>query len=450
MSKELFKILIFAIILPLVAQDSTTVIKLNTFEDKALRDGFRAISQELKMESVEWEMKHTAAGYFPSVDYSLNFTKLDYQTVEGSNASLTAMENLLGIDLSNSPTALHENSFTHKFSLSQPITNGGVEIIAIKIAKDMKQASLYQMQAELQQIRYDARKAYLTTISAYEQLILAKEILDWVKKNLKLEEVRFNSASSSITDLLTWQSKLIEKESELFDAQEKYNLSRQKMVSMIGEDATKFSAEDINISSFKEFEMLFPKTPLAVTKGVENSPNVLALNLLSNIAEKEKKIAITPYLPRVNGFASYEWPASEKFIPEQKRSWAVGAVMNLSLFSGFRNYTNLKKVSYDYQKTLIDEKNSIAQLQLNLKRIELALKTFHSSTQAMKESMALMKKNLDIMQERYDGGLVNQTQFFEVAIGYKQARLGYIHKLLMYLILESEYHLVIGDIKELM
>ena len=57
-----------------------------------------------------------------------------------------------------------------------------------------------------------------------------------------------------------------------------------------------------------------------------------------------------------------------------------------------------------------------------------------------------MERNVKAMQQRYDGGLVNQTQLMEVALGEEQARLGYLDKLFSCLLLEAEYYKTTGQL----
>jgi hypothetical protein len=66
-------------------------------------------------------------------------------------------------------------------------------------------------------------------------------------------------------------------------------------------------------------------------------------------------------------------------------------------------------------------------------------KAAYHGVSAAKIQRDLMDKQLQLMQQRYDGGLVNQSQLLEVAFGSRMARVGYIQKLLECLLLQSEY-----------
>ena len=86
-------------------------------------------------------------------------------------------------------------------------------------------------------------------------------------------------------------------------------------------------------------------------------------------------------------------------------------------------------------------------LEVNLERIALFYKAAYEAVKAAHKQQELMDEQLAIMQKRYDGGLANQLQLLEVALGVERTRIGYTQKLLECLLLEAEYLKALGELE---
>ncbi len=466
----------------IIFNSSGELLTLQTAESKATENSFTVQQKRYLELAKEWEKKATISGYLPQIQYSLTYLKMLKQNVDEANAAFSGiMDPFFGLfyqlhtdsadtailnsslsqmgENANSPTpnTLFQHNLTHEISLNQPISNGGVEIMAIKIAKYTKKAIELEFESTKQNAIYNTRKAYFDAISAKARTEVAIEDLEWVKANLSVAQKMKEAGKIPITDVLQWQSDLSQRESALIEAKATEKFMVLNLLHSLGiEDK---ASETITLESPEEFAKRFENGKTSLNGSVESSPDLMALKEYSKVAEQSKNIAISSFLPKLNAFATFsvnnkidkaeydgtminqgDWYTS-------KPSITAGAVLSVPIFTGLKNSRSLKKAKYELEQSKISEKEVESQLSINLERIKLFYDAAYAGAQSAQKQMDLMKKNLDIMQSRYDGGLVNQSQLREVALGYKQTRIGYIHKLFECLLLEAEFNKNTGKLE---
>jgi outer membrane protein TolC len=98
-------------------------------------------------------------------------------------------------------------------------------------------------------------------------------------------------------------------------------------------------------------------------------------------------------------------------------------------------------------KMIVDEQKVRNQLAVNLSRIGLFYAAAYENVSAARKLLALVEKQLAMMQDRYEAGLVNQSQLLEIELLGRQARIGYIMKLFECLLLDAEYQKTIGKLE---
>lgn len=472
MKKTIITLLIFSHIL------FGNELSLQNAEQQAIENSF-SVQQKRYLElAKEWEKKATISGYLPQISYSLTYLKMLKENVKEANEAYSGIMDPLfnifyGLHDSNSvnnvlmgmgqaasepsPNTLFQHNLTHEISLNQPISNGGVEIMAIKIAKYTKKAIELEFESTKQNAIYNTRKSYFDAVSAKARTEVAIEDLEWVKANLAVAKKMHEAGKLPITDVLQWQSDLSQRESSLLEAQatEKF-MSLNLLHNLAIEDK---SPETLIIEKPDVFFNKFTNSPKQLSGAVETSPDLQALKEYTKVSEQSKNIAISSFLPKLNAFANFsvnnkidKAEYSGTIINEgdwytSKPSITAGAVLTVPLFSGLKNSRSLKKAKYEYEQSIINEKDVESQLSVNLERIKLFYEAAYAGVQSSQKQMELMKKNIDIMQSRYEGGLINQSQLREVALGYKQTRIGYIHKLFECLLLEAEFNKNVGRLE---
>jgi outer membrane protein len=463
-----------------------TTLTLSDAENKAVATSFEMRAQHFEERSKEWEKRNAIANYLPTVDYGFDYQQMDEDIVNAANEgfeSFSAMQDIpfiLGLlgsqhDFGDSlnqifagllstgassalqaedpfkASRLYQTTFKHSITVTQPITNGGVEIIAIGIAQDTKQAIELQQEAMRQQVVFNTRKAYFDALAAVERTIVANQELSWTRQNLANARMRHSAGAVPMTDLLQWEAEEAQKLSNVLTAQATERFMLLTLFQAMGVQAQKADSS-VRLQPLEIFEKWYSATPALADGSVEDNPQMKSVEMMTNVAARSKKVAVAQFMPRLNTFFSYSWPQfinedHNLELREEQKGWAAGITATVPIFSGLRNSTNYKKASYAYMKAEVERQQLYNQFSVNLRRIRLFHKAAFESVKAAKKQQELMEKNLDIMQKRYDGGLVNQSQLLEVSLGARMAKIGYIQKLFECLMLESEYLLATGKLE---
>ena len=465
-----FSIIYFALQTHLCAK----VLTLGEVEHKAVTLGFESRIKYLEQQAKEWEKKNVISNYLPKINYNLNYSRLDDSTVINAGQSLDIFgKTIMDVELikqvintitdnpaknildpvgqqnepaggSANPNAVYKNNLTHEFSFNQPITNGGVEIVAIRIAKLTKKAIDFQIESTKLEAIYNTRKAYFDAIAAIERKKVTKHDLSWNLNNLKKARTKHSTGNIPRTDVLQWEAEVAKKESDVIEAEATVKFLLLNLFNTMG--MTDVNIDTIQLQPFEVFEQWYKRGPIPTKCLVDSNYQFKMVQTYTKIAQENKNIALTSFLPKLNGFFTvsykqgWEKHPTDMFDKDKFRpTWVLGLALNIPLFSGFANPTNFQKSKYEYRKTLIDEQKVRSQFQVNLERIILYYKASYEGIKAAFKQHELMKTQLEIMQKRYDGGLINQSQLLEVSLGVYQTRIGYIHKLFEYLLYEAEY-----------
>jgi outer membrane protein TolC len=214
----------------------------------------------------------------------------------------------------------------------------------------------------------------------------------------------------------------------------------------MGQQHSEKDSISLTLMPVEEFEAWYNRGPLPTDGTLANSPERKALESATQVSREMRGIARSQFLPKVNAFAQLSFADSNAYAFDYQ-GWTAGLSVNVPLFNGFRSTTNYQKVNNEYRKALLNEQEINNRLSINLHRIALFYQASYQGVGAARKQNQLMERQLTIMQQRYDSGLVNQSQLLEVELGARQTRIGYIQKLFECLLLQAEYQKTIGTLE---
>ncbi|MBD3239080.1 MAG: hypothetical protein GF331_00735 [Chitinivibrionales bacterium] len=444
-------------ILLLSAVAGADVLTLAEAEHAAVTTGYDMRAQHFKVRAKEWEKRNALANYLPSIEYNATYMRMD---PESYNASKDMMQALGGggaapggappmteAELARSPFAVYERSLKHEFKLNQPITNGGRELFAINIARNTMAAVRYEQEAARLQAIHDARKAYFDALSARERTNVAHQTLAWNRQNLAKARVRHETGAIPITDVLQWEADVAQKEGELLEAQATERFMLLTLYQTMGIPPHKADTT-VELQPLETYVAWYDRGPATLEGTVDSNPTYQSVQAYTEVSEGATNIALGEMLPSINAFVNYGWPAYDDFLPpENTRSWTAGVVATVPLFKGFRGLTGWRKAKDEYRKAVVEKQQVANQLAVNLDRLAAFYRAAYGKVAASRKQSDLMKKQLEIMQQRYDAGLVNQSQLLEVELGMRQTRIAYIMALFECLMYEAQYRQNVGNLE---
>ncbi len=433
------------------------VLTLAEVEHAAVTTGYEMRSQHFKVRAKEWEKRNALANYLPSIEYNATYMRMDpesynaskdmMQMFGGGGSATGGAPQMTEAELARSPFAVYERSLKHELELNQPITNGGRELFAISIARNTMDAVRHEREATRQQALHDARKAYFDALSARERTTVAHQTLAWNKRNLAKARVRHETGAIPITDVLQWEADVAQKEGELLEARATERFMLLTLYQTMGIPPHEADTT-VELQPLETYEAWYDRGPAVLEGTVDSNPTYRSVQSYTEVSKGAANVALGEMLPSINAFVNYGWPAYDDFLPpENTRSWTVGLVATVPLFKGFRGLTGWRKAKDEYRQAVVDEQKVANQLTVNLDRIAAFYRAAYGKVAASRKQSDLMKKQLEIMQQRYDAGLVNQSQLLEVELGVRQTRIAYIMALFECLMYEAEYKQNVGNLE---
>jgi outer membrane protein TolC len=148
----------------------------------------------------------------------------------------------------------------------------------------------------------------------------------------------------------------------------------------------------------------------AISEAAMKRPDLIAMDLNRQNAEKSVSQARTDYLPSLNLMGQVDWN-SDKFVGDDAKSWAVMAVLQWNLFDGLVTRSKVKEALAvsNRMKSLEEQTRSAVQLQVRQAYYNLAASGDRIAATA--SSVQEAEEGLRIVQKRYETGM---TTFVDI------------------------------------
>ena len=358
--------------------------------------------------SAEYDVLSSYSGYLPSMDLSVS----KGETTVGPSIRQAEPDEVSGFD----PTT------------GQPIYGGIVNIpksltksnsISFNVNQNIfsaeRLANIFEAQSKNKAARYDLQNEKNNTIQsvteAYYSLI----------KELKLQEVDKIAVERSI-DQLNRTEKMYElgSKAKLDVYQAKVNLGNDKIALLTQNNTVNEAKRKLNIVMGRE-----PNAPLdivlidvnhslpsdleeLISQALENHP------LLKKNDEdiKASKYAINrskaKFLPTLSAFFQYSRRNSdfEKVYSEFNfnYSWTAAVQLNMNLFNGFNDYSNVQKAKINEMQARENQINFIRELKSSISSSFENYKSYVEIIDINRENLAAAREELRLAQERYQIG----------------------------------------------
>lgn len=425
---KLLLISLFGLTLTLSAQ----VLTLKEAQSRAVKNSFEIRIKESEESSKEWEEKNAIANYLPSADYSLLYLKTDPDFVDKNNSPFNPM---------------YDNSFSHEISVKQPITNGGVELIAIKMARQLKESFNIQKREVAENAVSTVQIRYFDLVQLRATKALLAKTVEWKERNLASAQVKQKAGAIPQTELLRWETELLTSQNDLqlMEINEKSALFAlwQAMGEKIGK-----SIPVVELQSPTELETLLNQSSIDTSLSVENATSAKLVKQGVELSGSMKQLKISAFLPKINAFYTYKWPTTDEFMPQQNGAfWNAGISLSIPIFSGFRNYTAYRQAEYDEMSAQTQMESVNNSLQIGKESI--SFNYFHTleSLKLAKQKIDLTTKQLAAVQQRYELGGIAQSVLLEVESAVKAAHLEHLSGVITALKLKTEYQKITGNME---
>ena len=319
-------------------------------------------------------------------------------------------------------------SFTDKYkiTLTQNIYDGGVNNLEIDRSNLLYEIEIIRFKNTIQNLILRAIEGYLTVTNFSKSLDANKKNYDSVQKFLEETKTKYDIGSATLFDLQNAESAFALAETNLFVAEENYNISKKtfkRIVSLEANNLEEIANLDEKIKLKQVIDTVQKQNLDLLILGLEISNNEILLS-----KEKNSK------LPSLDLSASAEYSDTGRIDPGSKKTdGTISLTLTIPIFQQNIDNSNIRKYHSkilqseynfeDYKSDLEiqalnlfkDYEISRSNIQTNLKRI----KSIETSLDIIKSEYALGTKSItDIIDA--------ESELLSVNVNYHNSKKDFI------------------------
>ncbi len=315
------------------------------------------------------------------------------------------------------------NVFFGAVTLTQPIYMGGKIVALNKLADINERAALELQRNEQQNVIYAVDAAYWTVVSLKAKHELAKSfvnLLDTLDRNVRL---MVEQGVATRSDLLSVDVKLNEANVDLLKVENGLSLSRMALAQICGLPVnTPIAVADEGTGTIN------PRAQISSSYSMEevyaNRPDLQALELASDAARMQKRVALSSMLPNVALLGSYSFSNPNMFDGFKTKfngAFSVGVMVKIPLWHWGGNYNKFRAARSEetiMKLQLADAKEKI-ELQVNQAayKAQEAVKTY----QATESNLAKAQDNLRTATLGFREGVITTSDVMAAQTAWLKA-----------------------------
>ncbi|MFP4014564.1 MAG: TolC family protein [Chitinispirillaceae bacterium] len=414
-------------------------LTLKYCEEKTLERNFSLQAARFQRNSVKWQKYSTIATILPSVALNTNWLETeDLQSVPSEQQPIPGQSPTTGSTFS-------QNGFFHQLTINQPIFNGGGEILSYFLASNNLEAANYRLRAARQDAILQVRNAYFNALLLSEQKKIDSLGLEWTRRNLYQARIRHEEGVLPPYELLRWEAEVAERRGSVINSYALYRGALSQLFLTMGQQPQESIGLQLEDASL--LERLFEQSAELPEGSWENSPELLAAQEELSIARQNTFLTLTKFLPNINGFLRYDWPAQDSFFPQGESVWTYGVNINWTLFSGAKRFSDYFASRNQYQQFESQLGQLAEQNRISVIQTRTLYRASKEQVKSAKTRFELMQRTLSMMEQRYETGMVGISELLEVRIQTDSAHIMYLRSLVDALVTESEYRSATGQLE---
>lgn len=239
-------------------------------------------------------------------------------------------------------------------------------------------------------INREVSRVYFALQFILESISLKEKALEMNAQQMKIAKAKNISGFTSNSDVLEFDLRESTLRSDLV-------LLNQQLLQRSRELDVLLSRENSNaavaVKGHLERQRFEPNRDQLVGKIKDNNEEILLSNLEIRRSEKEKTLAVSQFLPKLDFEAKYGKLASEETVYEENNNYTVALKLSIPLFSGFTDYNSVKSANSQLSAVKKVQRQKVISLTADLD-------STLSEVKALNQRLDLEEKNLE-RSERY-------------------------------------------------
>ena len=318
---------------PLNLNEAISIALENNNEVRAFRSSLQAQGEDIGI---------ARSSLLPKVTFEERFlrttnptyafmAKLNQQRFEAQDFAISSL---------NSPNP--SNDFQTTFAFEQPLFVKNA-YIGLDMARTEYSAKNEDYKRKKEEVAVRVVEAYLGVATAREFFRVREWAVKDAQEHLRIAEVRNKAGLGLYSDILRASTAVTEAEQRLVSAQKNLTVAKRALGLLLGRDD---SVEIVNETP--DFPMLGIEY---YTTASLSRNDIKSLELRSENAKKEVRLAEAGYFPVIALGGSYQLNDPDKPFGSSGESWSVLAFLRWELFNGMKREHERSKAKYKVTET---------------------------------------------------------------------------------------------------
>lgn len=311
-------------------------------------------------------------------------------------------------DTSTSTSSSTAETFTDKYklSLTQNLYDAGERELEIKRSKILFDNEIINFQVTIQNLILSAIEGYLTVINYEKSLEASNKNFDSVSRFLDETKTKFDLGSATLYDLQNAESAHAIAETNLFTAQQNYDVSKITFNRIVG--LKPINLEDVlNINKDIDLKTIF--------ENVEN--NNYQLSILRNNIENISIILAKEKLstkPSLDLSTSVEYSDTGRIDSgSEKTNGTVGLTLTIPIFKQNIDKSNIRKFQSQLLQSELTSEDSSEDLKIQVSNLYKNYLISKSNISSNNKQLKSIQTSLDSIQEEYNIGTKTITDLID-------------------------------------
>ncbi|MDZ7304622.1 MAG: TolC family protein [candidate division KSB1 bacterium] len=432
-----------------VAPANGKVLKLDEAIKIALEKNLQLNAARKGASAASWGVRNAYTQFLPTVNLSLNYVRLDAETVDRANIFVDVGRELVkqfapNEDPDKIRPAAWRDSYGPSVSVTQPIFTGGTLLANLNVAQAQDMTAQANLSNAEQQVIYNTQKAYFDVLRAQELVAVAKDLLQTAEEHLSSARKQVEAGLRSKTEILRWEVQKANAESFLARAENGLALARPGLNQVLGLDLN----TEYNVVAVEDLPVDVPATldeRIAVALRKHPGLRVMAANV--ELAGAQVKVERANFTPKVALAYNYSWEANETIKLDRYHTWSVGVVAQFPIFNGFRDYTGLQRAREMQKQTEALQQDYERGLRLQVMQASQNLELAQKQLALTDKAKAQAEENFRVVKNSYEVGLASNLDFLDAQNAMSQARWDNVNARYDYLLAKTALAQAMGVLK---
>jgi len=334
------------------------------------------------------------------------------------------------------------DNYRPEVTASYSLFRGGQDYYQSKAAQLGIEAATLEKSAIRNQLVQTVSSIFYAYLASTEADKVALRSIEAVENELKQSQIRYEAGSVLRSDVLSLEVQLAEAHDNKIQTANAIEIAKISLKRLLGLTAQ----QPFEIDASSQWVLPEDKQSFEQLLGIALSqrPETKAANKRIEIAQQQLNSALGSYLPKADAYVSYGSDSKNLDFDTNQDNLTAGVMVELDIFSGFRDKENVKNAEYE----LSIAKKLAKQNQLN---IENAVKTAHLKTRealarvkVTSKSVTASEEALRLVNEQRKAGTVTVTRYIDAEVARDRSHARYISARFDALRAETELNQAIG------